>query len=332
MEKLHFVTVFRIAIFSFLFSNQMLMAGEYMKKADDLYRDGKFLAAISVYRQALAAEENPPITHFNIGNCWFQLDSLPQAAVNYEETLREAPEFSRAYLNLGIVYFNMNQFGSAISTLERGRIEDPTNVTMVNVLAESYRKLNKYELAIPLLEQLLEMDSSKIDILFTLAEIYRDLNDPDGAVGFLNRYPDTGRRLSDKYFMLSEIAEKKGGFSEALFFLNQYASLNPADKWPHYKIIGLLQKQGNPLSAVFKAQETVKTFPGFSDAALLGGNIAFTEKQFRYAEDLYRIAFQNGSAGGVTGLSNINRIYLSLGDRTGSERINSLLSSKQRQK
>jgi len=325
-EHLSLSSRMTMVVLCILLSYTSVFSGELMKKGDDLYRAGKFFEAIPVYKQALRAEENPPITHFNIANCWFQLDSLSKAAVHYDLTISQAPEFVRAYLNLGIVHFNMDQFGSAVSVLERGRIEDPENLTMIQVLAESYRRLKKYDHAIPLYLELIDRDSSKVDSWFVLAEMSRELGDGDEAAAYVKNYPDAGRRQGDKYFMLAEIAEERGRFSEAVFYLNQYAALNPKDRWPHYKCIALIQKQGNPLSAVFKAQETVKKFPDFSDAALLGGNIAFAEKQFRFAEELYLIAYKNGSAGGVTGLNNLNRYFTRTGDRESSNRIARILA------
>lgn len=303
-----------------------LWAGEFMKQGNEFYRNGEFAKALPFYRKALYAEENPPITHFNIANCYFQLDSLPQAMVHYKTTIEQAPEFFRAYLNLGIIYFNQELYGDAVAVLERARIEDPTNKTTIYVLSAAYRELKRYDHAVPLLQQAIDLDSNRIDTYFMLAEISRELEDPAEAEVWLKKYPDTGKRRADKYYMLAEIAEEQDRIGEAIYYLNQFTALDTTDQWPHYKIVQLMQKQGNPLSAIYKVQETLKRFSGFSDIALLGGNIAFTEKQYDLAEELYLTAYKNGHAGGVVGLSNLNKHYRRVSDEESIERIAQYLS------
>lgn len=305
-----------------------LSAQTNMKQGDERYRAGDYRGAIDWYRKSLKAEENPPITHFNLGNCWFQLDSLAQAAVHYSAVLREAPEFSRAYLNLGIVNFTMNRFGEAVAVLERGRLEDPANLTMIQVLAESYRQLQRIDKAVPLYQEILRRDSTKTELLFTLADLMRSINDPDEAMEMLKRYPDSGSRFRDKLAALAEIAEEQKRFGEALFYRNQLIAHFPNDRWAYYRIITLTEQLGNPLSAVIVAQETVKKFPDFADAALKGANIAFAEKQFDLAEQLYLHAYRHGSSGGMVGLNNCARIYRSLGNTKAADRIAAAIGSK----
>ncbi len=309
-----------------LFIPLLLSAGELMKIANAKYSAGEFKSAIPLYEKALRAEENPPITHFNIANCYFQLDLLPQALVHYEATIELAPEFFRAYLNAGIIYFNESQFGKAVALLERARIEEPHNSTVIQILAAAYSELKRYDHAVPLLQQSLDNNPEKVNTLFRLAEIMIELEDSEEAVEWLEKYPDSGARRADKYFMLAEIAEDNGEFGTAIYYLNQYASISPEDKWPHYKVVLLMQKQEHSLSAIYKAEETLEMFPNFSDVALLGGNIAYSEKQYNLAEKLYRSAYNNGHSGGVVGLSNLHKLYKQQENNEGVVRVALYLS------
>ncbi len=309
-----------------LFIPLLLSAGELMKLANAKYSAGDFTAAITLYRDALRAEENPPITHFNIANCYFQLDSLPQALVHYESTIELAPEFFRAYLNAGTVYFNQSQFGKAVALLERARIEEPNNKIIIQILAAAYSELKRYDHAVPLLQQSLENNPDEINSYFRLAEIMIELEDFEEAVEWLEKYPDSGARCADKYFLLADIAEDNEEYGSAIYYLNQYISISREDKWPHYKVVQLMEKQKHPLSAIYKAEETLELFPKFSDVALLGGNIAYTEKQFSLAEKLYFHAYTNGHSGGVVGLSNLRTQYIQQENSDGAIRVASYLS------
>ena len=74
--------------------------------ANHEYRNGNYHKALSYYKESISTAPNPALV-FNIANCWYQLDSLPQAAVYYELSITEAPDFFRAYLNLGIIKYSL---------------------------------------------------------------------------------------------------------------------------------------------------------------------------------------------------------------------------------
>ncbi len=309
-----------ILIFSF-----QLYSAEYLKLANETYRDGDYLTAISQYRQALVNDENPPISHFNLANCYFQLDSLPQAIVHYRFAVNEAPEFFRPYLNLGIIYFNMGEHAKAIAVLELAKTLE-TNVQLDFILGTSFMNIKRYDKAIPIFQSIVEEDTSKIDVFFYLYEMNYELRDYVEAARWLEMYPDIGNRSSDKYFLLADLAQEQENIDAALFYLNKVIALDNTEKWAYYRIVQLHNSLNHPLSAMVAAERALELFPNFTQLATIGGNIAFTERRYESAEFFYVNAYDGGSSNGVIGLTNLKKVYEQNGQIDDAERITALLN------
>ena len=62
-----------------------------LQQAEDLYRQGKFSAALNAYETILKNNPNDPFVYYNIGNCYFKMGSKGLAAANYYRAFRLAP-------------------------------------------------------------------------------------------------------------------------------------------------------------------------------------------------------------------------------------------------
>ncbi len=62
-----------------------------LQQAEELYRQGKFSAALSLYENELKNTPNDPYVYYNIGNCYFKMGSKGLAAANYYRAFRLAP-------------------------------------------------------------------------------------------------------------------------------------------------------------------------------------------------------------------------------------------------
>ena len=71
-----------------------------LQQAEDLYRQGKFSAALNAYETILKNNPNDPFVYYNIGNCYFKMGSKGLAAANYYRAFRLAPRDSDIRHNL----------------------------------------------------------------------------------------------------------------------------------------------------------------------------------------------------------------------------------------
>lgn len=73
-----------------------------MQQAEELYRQGKFSAALSLYEAELKKAPNDPHVYYNIGNCYFKMGSKGLAAANYYRAFKLAPRDADIRHNLSL--------------------------------------------------------------------------------------------------------------------------------------------------------------------------------------------------------------------------------------
>ena len=74
-----------------------------LSQAEELYRQGKFSQALSLYEQELKIHPNDPFVYYNIGNCYFKMGSKGLAAANYYRAFLRAPRDLDIRHNLALV-------------------------------------------------------------------------------------------------------------------------------------------------------------------------------------------------------------------------------------
>lgn len=91
-----------ILSFFFLFCAAHTQAQNALGKAEELYRQGKFSAALSLYEAELKTHPNDPFVYYNIGNCYFKMGSKGLAAANYFRAFRLDPRDGDIRHNLSL--------------------------------------------------------------------------------------------------------------------------------------------------------------------------------------------------------------------------------------
>lgn len=293
-----------------------------LDRANELYSGGQNAQAIPLYKRALARGENPALGHFNLGNAYFQLDSLSQAVVHYRASTYHAPDFFRGYLNLAVVYYNLDELGECIAALHRALELEPGNAKAQMVSAAAYRRAGAYREAAALFQRIVERHPDRIDAYIPLGEIYRDLDDPVEAVRWLLRYPQTGPQLPHVRMLLADIHEQRGETTKALYYLRKVFEDDRQRRWILYRIVGLHAGLGNGHVALEEAQRGMELFPDFDELALVAGNLAFELELYSRAERYYAAARDLGNSGGIVGLENVRVVRReqaekAVGERTG---------------
>lgn len=68
-----------------------VFAQAQLPQAEELYRQGKFSAALSAYEEILKNHPKDPFVYYNIGNCYFKMGSKGLAVANYYRAFDLAP-------------------------------------------------------------------------------------------------------------------------------------------------------------------------------------------------------------------------------------------------
>jgi hypothetical protein len=70
--------------------------------ADQLYEKEKYEEAAAAYQQIIDNEGTAAELYYNLGNCYYKLDDIPQAILNYERALRIDPSDEDTRTNLAL--------------------------------------------------------------------------------------------------------------------------------------------------------------------------------------------------------------------------------------
>lgn len=91
--------LFIIALFisSLCFSQEARLQFE---KANQLYRDGKYLDAVEMYGQIYRNGFESPSLHYNMGNAFFKLNNISRSILSYERAKRLSPGDEDVLYNL----------------------------------------------------------------------------------------------------------------------------------------------------------------------------------------------------------------------------------------
>ncbi|MFC2134311.1 tetratricopeptide repeat protein, partial [Bacteroidota bacterium] len=71
-----------------------------MHQANNLYQENQYDEAIKIYKKILEEGYESESVHFNLGNCYFRINKLGYAILNYEKALRLAPDDEDINYNL----------------------------------------------------------------------------------------------------------------------------------------------------------------------------------------------------------------------------------------
>lgn len=303
-----------------------------LDQANESYKKTDFKKAIMLYKKAAFEGDNPALCYFNLGNSYFQIDSIAQSIVYYRAAIDYAPDFYRSHLNLAIAYYTLENSGKCIASAKRALQLNPMDEKASMLLAASYRKIGAIAEAIATFEKIISINDTKEEAYIALAEMYLELEDTVKALKWLKRYPENGKNQKYVLQQLADIYEKQSDYSKALFCFKEIFNMDSTNRWSIYRICLLHEKMGNDMVAIEEAQKGLRCFPDFMELALYAGNLAFKLEKLLDAEHYYTMARNMGSPGALSGLENVRiaraQKQSSISSETDSEKGNLILKKQ----
>lgn len=101
MIKLFKYTLAILLISSSIVAKAGTFASDF-KMANELYSKGNYEAAISGYQAIVDADNFSTDIYFNLGNCYYKTDNIPEAILHYEKALKLKPDNEDALYNLAM--------------------------------------------------------------------------------------------------------------------------------------------------------------------------------------------------------------------------------------
>lgn len=80
-------------------------ANQLYQEANQLYQEGKFDTAAARFESILQLNLVAPEVYYNLGNCYYKMNNVPRAILNYERALRLAPSDDDIAFNLQLANY-----------------------------------------------------------------------------------------------------------------------------------------------------------------------------------------------------------------------------------
>jgi cytochrome c-type biogenesis protein CcmH/NrfG len=140
------------------------------------------LKAIEEYKQLAAQHPDSPTVHYWLGRLYLQSQSLDDAAREFRNASKLAPQDDHAWISLGHVYYRQGKDAEAMAAYQTANKLAP-NVAAVHAgLGNLYLKKKDYPKAQKELEEALRLDESLTEARFNLSLTYEKRGETEKAV------------------------------------------------------------------------------------------------------------------------------------------------------
>lgn len=215
------------------------MSEDKVKKALDLYKDGKYKEAIDAFSSVLETEGDNAEIYNNIGLCYANLGDDEKAEKNYLKSQELNPKIPQVYINLADIYYKQKDMGSGIELMTQGIYELPDNLVFRHYLARFYMEDAKLDLAIDELEHILEKQPENYDVYYDLARVHFELGNYDCAIENFENVLEYKSENPLLYYALAQAYEANDEIDKAISNYLKTIAHNDAFS-PAYKKVGIL--------------------------------------------------------------------------------------------
>jgi tetratricopeptide (TPR) repeat protein len=134
---------------------------------------------------ATSAEE-----HFRKGNEYAQAKDFEQASAEFEEALRQDPEYVSARVNLGVAYYQLQRLEDAIEQYEKALELEPEDAGIYSNLAAAYVQQGDLEEALDAYLRATNLDPELAEPHFGLGVVYREMGRTEQAIEAFKRFQE----------------------------------------------------------------------------------------------------------------------------------------------
>lgn len=279
---------------------------DLVNRGNELYNRGEFAKALILYRRAEGRGADLGTLSFNIGNCLYRLNRLPEAAAAFRKTDRITEgRYLAAAFNLAAVLFRMEQYGECIAVYRRALRQDPDNASAWLYLADAYARTRDWVGSLQALEKARALEPADLSIVYQMAETHAALKEIPAAVALVREAYARKPSEVDFLFYIGDLHRSQGDFDQAAAAYREGLALREKDHEAMYKLADVLAQDQKAFLAMEWLQKALDANSGYTDAAVFLGNLAFEAKWWDRAEGAYLHALARGNREGLEGLRNL---------------------------
>jgi len=281
-------------------------AVDLVNRGNVLYNRGEYAKAMILYRKAEARGADLGAVSFNIGNCLYRLEKLPEAAAAFRKTERlTGGEYLPAIFNLAAVLFRLEQYGESIAAYRRALRGDPENGSAWLYLADAYSRTRDYVGALQALEKARELDPEDLSVVYQMAEAHAAMKEYAAAISLVREAFARKPAEVDFLFYIGDLHRSQGELEAAAGAYREGLALREKDHETMYKLADVLAQDKKPFLAMEYLQKALVLKPDYTDAAVFLGNLAFDSRWWDRAEAAYMEALAGGNREGLEGIRNL---------------------------
>ncbi len=281
-------------------------AVDLVSRANGLYARSEFAKALILYRKAEARGADLGTISFNIGNCLYRLNKLPEAAAAYRKTERLTDgAYLPALFNLAAVLFRLEQYGESIAAYRRALVGDPENTSAWLYLADAYTRTKDYVGTLQALSKAQALDPADLSIVYQMAETHAALKEFPAAIALVREAYARKPSEIDFLFYIGDLYRASGDLEQAAAAYREGLALHDKDYENMYKLADVLAQDKKPFLAIEFLRKALLIKPDYTDASVFLGNLAFDAKWWDRAEAAYMDALTGGNKEGLEGIRNL---------------------------
>lgn len=279
---------------------------DLVNRGNALYNKGEFAKALILYRKAEGRGADPGTISFNIGNCLYRLNRLPEAAAAFRKTDRVTEgKYLAATFNLAAVLFRLEQYGECIAVYRRALRQEPDNASAWLYLADAYARTRDHVGSLQALEKARALEPDDLSIVYQMAETHAALKEYTAAIALVREAYARKPTEVDFLFYIGDLHRGQGEPEEAAAAYREGLALRDKDHEAMYKLADALAQARKPFLAMEWLQKALEQKPDYTDAAVFLGNLAFEARWWDRSEAAYLQALAQGNKEGLEGLRNL---------------------------
>ncbi|HDJ23399.1 MAG TPA: tetratricopeptide repeat protein [Candidatus Aminicenantes bacterium] len=145
---------------------------ELLTEGNNLYNQGQYQEAISIYQKILGQFPDAYVINKNIGNAYFQLEDYDQAEEYYKKVLEKDPNNNEAKMLIGNCYVNRGENEKALEWYNQISFDDIDDPIVLYNIGTNYYNLGKYDDALRYYKKAVEIQPDFLDGLYQLGLAY----------------------------------------------------------------------------------------------------------------------------------------------------------------
>ncbi|WP_419776732.1 tetratricopeptide repeat protein [Malaciobacter marinus] len=190
----------------------------YVNYANILFLENSFEKSISYYKKALKLNNLAPITYFNLGVAYLQLNILKEAIESFNKAITFRSDYLSAFVNLGVCYKRLENYELALQTYKKAALLNPNDIDVIFNYSNTLYNLDRFNEAIKGFKKVIFLDNTHYKAYYSLGIAYLNLGKYSDALFCYEKAIELKPDYADAHFAKSNIlllyGDYKRGFEE----------------------------------------------------------------------------------------------------------------------